>query len=49
MFESLSDAYFLLGKQGEVIDFNRAAYNFVWEKFSMSPISNQFNRTSFKN
>jgi PAS domain S-box-containing protein len=35
MFESLSDAYFLLGKQGEVIDFNRAAYNFVSDKYGV--------------
>jgi PAS domain-containing protein len=33
MFESLTDAYFLLGKEGEIIDFNRAAYNFVEDKY----------------
>lgn len=29
MFESLTDSYYLLGKKGEMIDFNRTAYNFV--------------------
>ena len=29
MFESLSDAYFLLGKHAEVIDFNRKAYTII--------------------
>lgn len=29
MFESLTDSYYLLGKEGEIIDFNRTAYNFV--------------------
>jgi PAS domain S-box-containing protein len=33
MFESLTDSYFLLGKHGEIIDFNRSAYRFVKEKF----------------
>ncbi|TWI95336.1 GAF domain-containing protein [Mucilaginibacter frigoritolerans] len=33
MFESLTDAYFLLGKAGEIIDFNRAAYNLVEDKY----------------
>ena len=33
MFESLTDAYFLLGNAGEIIDFNRAAYNFVEDKY----------------
>jgi GAF domain-containing protein len=29
MFESLNDQYFLIGKHGELIDFNRAAYDAV--------------------
>lgn len=33
MFESFTDAYYLLGKDGEVLDFNRTAYNFVLEVF----------------
>lgn len=33
MFESLTDSYFLLGKAGEMIDFNRTAYNFVFTMF----------------
>jgi PAS domain S-box-containing protein len=28
MFESLTDSYYLIGKEGEIIDFNRTAYNF---------------------
>ena len=35
MFESLSDSYFLLGKNGEVIDFNKAAYEFIKDKYGM--------------
>jgi len=33
MFESLSDAYFLFGKEAEIIDFNKAAYDFVKDKY----------------
>jgi PAS domain S-box-containing protein len=33
MFESLTDSYYLLGKNGEMIDFNRTAYNFVHTMF----------------
>jgi len=33
MFESLTDAYFLFGKTGEVTDFNRAAYDFVKDTY----------------
>jgi len=33
MFESLTDSYFLLGEEGEIIDFNRAAYSFVKDKY----------------
>jgi len=29
MFQSLTDAYFLFGTDGEIIDFNRAAYDFI--------------------
>ncbi len=32
MFESLTDAYFLMDKNCDVIDFNRAAYTFVQDK-----------------
>lgn len=35
MFESLNDAYFLLGKEGELIDFNRSAYNFVEDVYNV--------------
>jgi PAS domain S-box-containing protein len=35
MFENLSDAYFLLGKKGEIIDFNRTAYNFISDSYSI--------------
>jgi PAS domain S-box-containing protein len=35
MFESFSDAYFLLGKNGEIIDFNRTAYNFINDIFDV--------------
>ena len=35
MFESLTDSYFLLGKAGEIADFNQAAYDFVNEKFEI--------------
>ena len=35
MFESLSDSYFLLGKQGQIIDFNNAAYRFVKDKYGI--------------
>jgi PAS domain S-box-containing protein len=34
MFESLTDSYYLLGKNGEMIDFNRTAYNFVYTMFN---------------
>lgn len=34
MFESLTDSYYLLGKNGEMIDFNRTAYNFVHSMFN---------------
>ncbi len=33
MFESLPDAYFLLGKNGEIIDFNQGAYHYIKEDF----------------
>jgi len=33
MFESLADAYFLFGKDAEIIDFNKAAYDFVKDKY----------------
>ena len=39
MFESLTDSYFLLGEEGEIIDFNRAAYSFVKNKYD-EPLSN---------
>jgi len=29
MFESLTDAYFLLGKHGEILDFNQVAYQII--------------------
>lgn len=29
MFESMKDVYLLLGKQGELLDYNKAAYSFV--------------------
>jgi PAS domain S-box-containing protein len=32
MFESFSDAYYLWGKNGEIIDFNRAAFEVIKEK-----------------
>jgi PAS domain S-box-containing protein len=35
MFESLTDSYFLLGKDQEVIDFNRTAYDFIQEKYGV--------------
>ncbi len=35
MFESLTDAYFLFGPKGEVIDFNRAAYDFINDKYNI--------------
>jgi PAS domain S-box-containing protein len=35
MFESLTDAYFLFGKAGEIIDFNRAAYDFVKDTYDV--------------
>jgi PAS domain S-box-containing protein len=35
MFESLTDAYFLLGLNGELIDFNRAAYDFIHAKYDV--------------
>ncbi|HWZ14338.1 MAG TPA: GAF domain-containing protein [Mucilaginibacter sp.] len=34
MFESLTDSYFLLGKHGEIIDFNRTAFDFVNAKYT---------------
>ncbi|MDP9047868.1 MAG: GAF domain-containing protein [Bacteroidota bacterium] len=34
MFESLTDSYFLLGKHGEIIDFNRTAFDFVKDKYT---------------
>jgi PAS domain S-box-containing protein len=34
MFESLTDSYFLLGKHGEIIDFNRTAFDFVQDKYT---------------
>ncbi len=33
MFESLTDAYFLLGKHGEIIDFNQVAYQSIKKKY----------------
>jgi PAS domain S-box-containing protein len=36
MFENLSDAYFLLGKKAEIIDFNRTAYNFINDNYSIT-------------
>lgn len=36
MFESLTDFYFLLGEDGEIIDFNRNAYDFVKSTFRQS-------------
>jgi PAS domain S-box-containing protein len=33
MVESLTDCYFLLGEAGEVVDFNRTAFDFVQQKF----------------
>ena len=38
MFESLTDSYFLLGQEGEIIDFNRSAYRFVEDKYD-EPLS----------
>jgi PAS domain S-box-containing protein len=35
MFESLTDAYFLFGKAGEIKDFNRAAYDFVKDTYAV--------------
>ena len=35
MFESLSDAYFLLGRHAEVIDFNHKAYNIINEIYGI--------------
>jgi PAS domain S-box-containing protein len=35
MFESLTDAYFLFGKAGEIIDFNGAAYDFVKDTYDV--------------
>jgi len=35
MFESLTDAYFLFGKAGEIKDFNRAAYEFVKDTYDV--------------
>lgn len=35
MFESLTDSYFLFGKAGEIIDFNRAAYDFVKDTYDV--------------
>ena len=35
MFESLTDSYFLLGKDQEVIDFNRTAFDFIQEKYGV--------------
>jgi PAS domain S-box-containing protein len=34
MFESLTDSYFLLGKHGEIIDFNRTAFDFVKDRYT---------------
>jgi len=54
MFESFSDAYYLWGKNGEIIDFNRAAYEVIKEKYGkalaygdtimdfLSPYTDQF-------
>lgn len=35
MFESLTDSYFLLGKEQEIIDFNRTAFDFIKEKYNI--------------
>lgn len=35
MFKSLTDCYFLLGKSGEITDFNQAACDFVEDKFDV--------------
>ncbi|MBW4890799.1 GAF domain-containing protein [Mucilaginibacter sp. HMF5004] len=45
MFEGLTDQYFLIGKKGELIDFNRAAYDAVLQNhnqklFYGQPIKN---------
>jgi PAS domain S-box-containing protein len=54
MFESFSDAYYLWGKNGEIIDFNRAAYKVIKDKYGkelaygdlitdfFNPYTNQF-------
>src|SRR6185312_2895727 len=36
MFESLTDSYFLLGKEQEIIDFNRTAFDFIKEKYNIN-------------
>jgi len=35
MFESLADHYFLLGKKGEIMDFNRVAYQSIKDIFDV--------------
>ena len=34
MFESLPDAYFLLGKNCEILDFNKVAYHLIQKKYN---------------
>ncbi|MFC5283478.1 GAF domain-containing protein [Pedobacter alpinus] len=52
MFESLPDAYFLLGKHGEVLDFNKIAYrqiqNNYLTKLSLGRTINGFLNPEFK-
>lgn len=36
MFESLTDSYFFLGREQEIIDFNRTAFNFIRDKYNVT-------------
>jgi len=46
MFESFTDSYYLLGLNGEMMHFNRTAYNFVWtifgEKLTYGAMMNEY-------
>lgn len=35
MFDSLTDAYFLLGINGEIIDFNKSAYQLIYDTYGI--------------